>query len=111
MSEQAPDGFGERLPALELHEQDLVKPEQKQALFLNTGQVYFGNLWVYPTGYAINNIYYLQGEGENQKLIKLGEEVHGPEDAMFVPRTSVSFWENLRQDGNVSKAIENYEAE
>ena len=39
------------------------------------------------------------------QLVKLGNELHGPEDAMYINRQSVLFWENLKNDGKVAKAI------
>jgi hypothetical protein len=41
----------------------------------------------------------------NITLQKLGCELHGPVDQMIINRESISFWENLREDGQVSQAI------
>lgn len=41
-------------------------------------------------------------------LIKLGEELHGPEDAMVLNRDQVLFVEKLKNDGKVAKAIDDY---
>ena len=102
----------ESLPPMELNEQDLVKTEQYQSLFLTNGQVYFGRLWVYPTAYVLTDIYYLQNAGEdNQTLVKLGNETHGPEDMQVHPKQHVQFWQNLKDDGSVSEAIRKYQEE
>jgi hypothetical protein len=66
-----------------------------QAVFLQGGQVYYGHLTFQSSGdYKLTDVYYLQGSLTN--LIKLGNETHKPQDAMFIPKTSVSFWENLQ---------------
>lgn len=39
-------------------------------------------------------------------LIKLGSEIHGPEDEMIVAKDQVLFYENLKKDGKVSQSIE-----
>lgn len=105
-----------------------VKKDQYQAVFLTNGQVYFGKLQSTSGDYlALKDIYYLQvdsaiqpstKDGEvttestdknsNVQLIKLGNELHGPEDEMQVSKEQVLFWENLKEDGKVSKAIASY---
>jgi hypothetical protein len=95
-----------------------VKSGQYQALFLTNGQVYFGKLSNVDDRYVrLNDIYYLQvqqavqpAQGTDQQqpkvsLAKLGSELHGPEDEMLVNRDQVLFWENLKNDGKVAKAI------
>lgn len=88
-----------------------------QAVFLSNGQVYFGRLENYNRGYArLTSVYYLraadalqQGGGEaNQSinLVKLGGELHGPEDEMFIPKDKIQFWENLKASSQVVRAIE-----
>lgn len=109
-----------------IKETDLIKTDQYQAVFLNSqdGQVYFGKLAVYNNDlYVLKDIYYvrvenpIQPEGTNQaasqqkiSLAKLGNELHGPEDVMFVARDKVLYWENLKADGQVVKAITDYKA-
>lgn len=94
-----------------------------QALFLSNGQVYFGKLSKgNDNTYVLRDIYYLQASTDSQnpqnaakagtdtKLIKLGSEVHGPEDQMVVMTDQVLFYENLKHDGNVVKSIQQYES-
>jgi hypothetical protein len=96
-----------------------IKSGQYQALFLTNGQVYFCKLSNVDDRYVkCTDIYYLQvqqavqpaeGSADQQpkvSLAKLGSELHGPEDAMYVNRDQVLFWENLKGDGKVAKAIE-----
>jgi hypothetical protein len=42
------------------------------------------------------------------ELIKLGNEVHGPEDKMVISHNQVLFYENLKSDGRVTQLITNY---
>lgn len=102
-----------------------VKSKQYQALFLTNGQVYFGKVSQVDKSYVkVTDIYYLQvqqtvqpkdssaANANNQQvsLAKLGGELHGPEDIMYVSRQQVLFWENLKNDGKVAKAIADYKA-
>ncbi len=97
-----------------------------QAIFLTNGQVYFGKLSGMNGGYLrLTDIYYLQssdGEGDSLQdsnsdsssdvqLVKLGEELHGPEDEMVINKDEMLFFENLKSDGKVSKAIEQFSSE
>jgi hypothetical protein len=47
------------------------------------------------------------GGGANNKLqlVKLGSELHGPEDSMYVAKDKVLFWENIKDDSQVMQAI------
>ncbi len=99
---------------------NLVKSDQYQAVFLSNGQVYFGQI----TGASkdtmiLEDIFYLQVDQQLQpdteqatdpqvSLAKLGNELHGPEDQMFISMQDVVFWENLRDDGDVVQAIAQY---
>ncbi len=87
-----------------------------QAVFLTNGQVYFGNLREANREYLVlEDIYYLQvsqnlqpAEGEPQTditLVKLGNELHGPEDTMYIPKGQVIFWENMKADSAVVQVI------
>jgi hypothetical protein len=106
---------------------DAVKKDKYQALFLNSqdGQVYFGKLKSYNAQYyKLSDIFYvrvenkIQPEGQQQanntaaqqsiSLAKLGNELHGPEDEMFISKDKVLFWENLKEEGQVVKAIREY---
>ena len=101
-------------------ESALIKSDKYQAVFLDSqdGQVYFGKLGIYNDDlYVLTDIYYvrvenpIQPEGANQQqqanisLAKLGNELHGPEDVMYIARDKVLYWENLKDDGQVVSAI------
>ncbi len=101
-----------------------IKGKQFQAVFLTNGQVYFGKVSKVDHSYVkLTNIYYLQVQQTVQpedksktnqqpqvSLAKLGGELHGPEDVMYISRQQVLFWENLKDDGKVAKAIKDYSA-
>ena len=88
-----------------------------QAVFLNNGQVYFGHLKNLKRDYvSLENIYYLkvaqpaQPSPQNPQqinLVKLGDELHGPEDILYIPKSQISFWENLRENSPVVSVIKN----
>jgi hypothetical protein len=101
-------------------EGDNVDKNKQQAVFLANGQVYFSKIKSINDKYLVlNDIYYLnvnqqvqpdqKKEGEQSQssisLVKLGCELHGPVDQMVVNRQQVTFWENLKDEGQVAKAI------
>jgi len=104
----------------------LVKDDRFQAVFLDNGQVYFGHLSNVNRDYVrLTDIYYLQVDQQIQpdqqqagetsqdqqtriSLAKLGNELHGPEDEMFILKSKVVFWENLKTDGQVTQAIDDF---
>jgi hypothetical protein len=97
-----------------------IKKDKYQAVFLNNGQVYFGNIKELNSKYvSLQNIYYLQTSGTdstqnnaaasgNVSLVKLGCELHSPYDRMLINSDQVLFWENLQDSGQVVKAIAQY---
>lgn len=103
-----------------------------QAVFLTNGQVYFGKL-EFQRGWAVmTDIYYLQlaqdlqpassadpdqaqqatqqtGGQQQVQLVKLGSELHGPQDEMFVAKDKILFWENMKDDSRVLQSIREYQ--
>ena len=83
-----------------------------QAVFLNDDQVYFGKLKDHDANYlTLSEVYYLRTTADlesssNLNLIKLGGELHGPEDTIFIPKESVLFWENMKESSRVVQSIE-----
>jgi hypothetical protein len=99
------------------------------AVFLSSGQVYFGHLnSLTRNNLILGYIFYLQSDKkkdrnagtkwlydeENQRpqpgvsLVKLGNELHGPEDFMLVNRQHVVFIEHLSSKSDVAMVIEEY---
>jgi len=96
-----------------------------QAVFLSNGQVYFGKVTdVNSQTLVLENIYYLRsnsalqtGEAtttsqlaDNFALIKLGNEIHGPQDKMSINLNQVLFAEDLKDSSKVVEAIKAYES-
>jgi hypothetical protein len=99
-----------------------VDASKLQAVFLNTGQVYFGNIKTLNGKYfVLTNIYYLQttnsngssssssSSNNNVTLVKLGCELHQPYDQMVINTSQVTFWENLQSTGQVAKAVAKFQ--
>lgn len=92
-----------------------VDKNKWQAVFLNNNQVYFGHVKNEGGGYvALTDIFYLRATQPLQQgsqsepqlsLVKLGSELHGPEDMMHIPKNVILFWENLKDDSQVVQAI------
>jgi hypothetical protein len=107
------------------NEDSYVDSSKLQAVFLNTGQVYFGNIQAYNHQYVVlTNIYYLQtansgsststsssSANTNVSLVKLGCELHQPYDQMVINTSQVTFWENLQSTGQVAKAVATFQKE
>lgn len=101
-----------------------IDSSKYQAVFFTNGQVYFGKLTPYNSEYLkMTDIYYLQTQSANAaetnpqetttadnnvQLIKLGDEIHGPEDEMVISKDQVLFYENLKTDGKVAQSIEQF---
>lgn len=99
-----------------------IEADKYQAVFMTNGQVYFGKLDDINSSYAdLTDVYYLQVQQAVQpaakqaeqtsqvSLTKLGSELHGPTDKMHISRDQILFWENLKGDSTVVKAINEYQ--
>jgi hypothetical protein len=105
-------------------EAKLVNKSDYQAVFVNVngtngGQVYFGHVQALTDKYIqLTNVFYIQNQSStgtasstnsnSYTLVKLGCELHGPEDQMVINRDQVYFWENLKGNGQVSQKIAQY---
>lgn len=100
-----------------------IDTNKYQAVFLSGGQVYFGKLEMADGNYMrLSQVFYIQSndseastntespttDTSGMQLIKLGDEVHGPEDAMMINRDQILFFENLKSDGKVTQLIQQY---
>jgi hypothetical protein len=105
-------------------EDKYVDSNKLQAVFLNTGQVYFGHIKSLNKQYfVVTDIYYLQATNSNGSsasagannsssnvtLVKLGCELHEPYDQMVINSDQVTFWENLQDNGQVAKAVSTFQ--
>ena len=96
-----------------------INTKQYQAVFLTNGQVYFGKITDLNNKYLVlKNVFYIENnsassttttQNSNYTLRKLGTtELHLPEDMMVVNRETVTFWENLKDTGQVVTKIGEY---
>jgi hypothetical protein len=100
-------------------ENSVVQKNRYQAVFLNGGQAYFGKIKALNDRFIdLGDVYYISTNGQNDKssqanisLIKLGSELHCPQDRMVINREQVLFWENLNDDGKVVNAIKQWKKE
>lgn len=88
-----------------------------QAVFLDSGQVYFGKLKVRNGDfYSLTDVFYLQtgavglDQTSNLSLVKLGNEAHGPEDKMEINKEHILFIEDMKGDSKVVQAIQDYKS-
>ena len=87
-----------------------VPQDKWQAVFLESGQVYFGRMKDTGGNYVtLSNVYYLKEASDltqsNLNLVKLGGELHGPEDTINIRKDSISFWENMKDTSRVVQTI------
>lgn len=97
-----------------------IDQDKYQAVFLTNGQVYFGKLHDYGSARPyVTDVYYIQAnegalsadpeaeaDAENtQTLVKLGDEIHKPEDKMILNPDAILFVENIADDSGVAEAI------
>lgn len=103
------------------NEGQYVNKNEYQAVFINVngtsgGQVYFGHIQNLTSSYIdLTNVFYIQNQSSPNSnssnaytLVKLGCELHGPEDQMIINRQQVYFWENLKTSGQVTQKIDQY---
>jgi hypothetical protein len=97
-----------------------VNDKQYQAVFLTNNQVYFGKITDLNNKFIVlKDVFYIEnpnqtqdstsGSNANYTLRKLGStELHSPEDEMIINREQVTFWENLKDSGQVVTKIKEY---
>ena len=97
----------------------VINKNEYQAVFFTNGQVYFGKLQnIDADTLTLTDIFYLQAQptttssnpqptssASDVQLVKLGNEVHGPEDKMIINKSQILFFENLSKTGKVSDSI------
>lgn len=92
-----------------------VDSSRYQAVFLDNGQVYFGKLHgYYGDRPYLTDVYYVRGaqsggedaaSNENQELVRLGNEIHNPENIIILNKPAILFVENLQEDSSVIELI------
>jgi hypothetical protein len=94
--------------------------DRYQAVFLDNGQVFFGKLKNTEGTYLLlSDAYYTKSQelpkdatdeqkaavSNNVNLVKVGNEVYGPENSLSIKAEQVLFWQDLKSDSKVAKAI------
>lgn len=97
------------------------RADRYQAVFLQSGQVYFGKLSRISADYIqLEDTYYSKQQAtpenltdeqkaalaSNVTLMKVGSETYGPENIMHIRADQVVFWQDLKPDSKVARAIE-----
>ncbi|MGV9001386.1 MAG: hypothetical protein ACOH18_00295 [Candidatus Saccharimonadaceae bacterium] len=102
-----------------------IDSSKYQAVFLTNGQIYFGKLKTYSDEYlSLTTGYYPQAKSTDTtdskttdsaanasgiQLIRLGDEVYGPENEIFISKKQILHYENLKSDSKVSQLIDKNE--
>lgn len=97
------------------------RDDRYQAVFLGNGQVFFGKLKNTHGDYlTLEGAYYTRKQdipedateeqkaavNNNVSLARVGDEVYGPESTLRIKAEQVLFWQDLKSDSKVAKAID-----
>lgn len=92
-----------------------IETTQYQAVYLINGQMYFGKLQNTEGTYLYMRSPYMpqsttSSEGQTtdantSTLVRVKDQLWGPEDSIAIRSDQVAFWQNLRDDSKVSQAI------
>lgn len=86
-------------------------PKTYSAVFLTSGQVYFGKLTEEQSYEDLTNVYYIQstqnGSSTQPVLLHLGSELHQPTDEIKISKSQVLFIETLSSSSPVTKLMDN----
>lgn len=85
-----------------------------QVVHMTSGQTFFGKLQntsgdylVLKTPYTAQDAKATETDTQAQTtLLKVSQQAYGPQDALSLKSDQVLFWQNLREDSKVTKAIE-----
>lgn len=104
--------------------EDGIDHSKYQAVFLSNGtitnNVYFGKLERMSDGYyKLNDAFYVKAAATTEEnkdsnditLTKLGSELYGPQDTLIIPREQVLYYQNMKDDSQVTEAIKKYTKE
>lgn len=84
------------------------------AIYLDSGQVFYGKKDKQNQNYVtMTSVFYYQPgvrstSSENIRIIKVGTEIHQPQDYVYVNKQHIERQEQLTDDSKVVKAIEQY---
>lgn len=84
------------------------------AVYLDSGQVFYGKKDKSDKNYVVmNNVFYYHPaikltKSGNVRLVKVGTEIHQPQDYVYVNKQHIERQEQLTDDSKVVKAIKQY---
>ena len=89
-----------------------VVKDTYQAIYLDNNQQYFGHLKGLGTRQvSLTDVYYVKneptepGQPPRFNLVKLVNELHGPEDEMYLNWSKIILWQNLKKDSQIVMGI------
>jgi len=113
--------FDTNFHILSSSQESKVARAKLQAVFLTNGQIYFGNLSRHGIGYwRLDRAHYVHvskvpaaspdtdgavSQETSTTLVKASDDMHRPENTLFIPASHILFWQNLRNDSPVAQAI------
>lgn len=77
------------------------------AVFLRTGDLYFGRLVRFPT-FGMKNIYFVQATGDQTNPLSIQKFTNvfwGPEDVMQINKKEVVWLTKIRKDSNLARLL------
>jgi len=105
----------------QIENKDSVKTDPKVesssafwAVYLDSGQIFYGKKGKQNNNYVtMEDVFYYQpgvrsANSENIRIIKVGTEIHQPQDYVYVNKQHIERQEQLSSDSKVVKAIEQY---
>lgn len=108
---------------------DIQTQSKWQAVFLSNDQVYFGHLTQYGINYwRLDNAHYIkvtkvpvapapqdlkaktnpqdQQQFENRtSLVKLSNDMHKPENVLYIPKEHILFWQDLQNSSSIAQTL------
>ena len=88
-----------------------VNTNTLQAVFLDNGLIYFGKLKEVNRDYvALDEAYYLRTNTQTPNdgglnLVRVIDDLHRPENTIYISKTKITFWENLQVNSPVLTII------
>ena len=77
------------------------------AVFLRTGDLYFGKLTRFPT-FGMKNVYFVQATGDQTNPLSIQKFTNvfwGPEDVMQINKKEVVWMTKIRKDSGLAKLL------
>ena len=92
-----------------------IDTSKYQVVYLTNGQAYFGKLQNTDGEYLVMKQPYtaqaVEGDKVNPEqpvttaLLRVRDQVYGPEDSIAIRAETVAFWQNLRDDSKIAAAL------